>query len=103
MEENRELYNFETERSFSINQCFVCGAILTDENRTEEHIYPKWLQRKFNLYNQTISLLNSTLIQYRNLKVPSYKKCNAKMREKIEKPMERAVAGGYESFKQLVR
>jgi len=103
LEENRELYNFETERSFSMDRCFVCDEVLTDENRTEEHIYPKWLQRKFNLYNQKISLLNGTFIQYRNLKVPCCKKCNETMSERIEKPMERAVDGGYESFKILDR
>lgn len=97
------MYNFETERSFSVDRCFVCDEVLTDENRTEEHIYPKWLQRKFNLYNQKIRLLNDTFIQYRNLKVPCCKDCNAKMSEKIEKPMERAVEGGYESFRLLDR
>lgn len=42
----------EKKRSFSIDRCFVCDELLTVENATEEHIYPKWLQRKFNLFNQ---------------------------------------------------
>ena len=94
---------FEKERSFSPDRCFVCDKLLNDENRTEEHIYPKWLQRKFNLYNQKISLLNGTYIHYRNLKVPCCKSCNTKMSTKIEKPMEQAVESGYDSFIHLDR
>ena len=91
----------EKRRSFSTDRCFVCDELLTNENATEEQVYPKWLQRKFNLYNQKISLLNGTFINYRNLKVPCCKKCNEIMSAKIEKPMRQAVEGGYECFKNL--
>lgn len=93
----------ERKRDFSIDRCFVCDELLVEQNRTEEHVYPKWLQRKFDLYNQKISLINGTLINYRNLKVPCCKRCNEKMSRKIEKPMERAVEGGYEEFLKLDR
>lgn len=95
--------SFLNKRSFMPNHCFVCDELLTKENSTEEHIYPKWLQRKFNLYNQKISLLNETFINYRNLKVPCCKCCNQKMSKAIEKPMERAVNGGYEEIINLNR
>lgn len=93
-----EDYVFNKERSFSMDRCFVCDTLLNDDNRTEEHIYPKWLQRKFNLYNQKISLLNGTFIDYRNLKVPCCKACNEKMSARIERPMEQAVESDYENF-----
>ena len=102
MGENKK-YIFEEKRSFSIDRCFVCDELLTEENVTEEHIYPKWLQRKFNLYNQKISLLNGTFIPYRNLKVPCCKECNEKMSARIEKPMEQAVERGYDGFISLDR
>ena len=95
--------SFMNKRSFLPDHCFVCDEILTQKNSTEEHIYPKWLQRKFNLYNQEINLLNGTFINYRNLKVPCCKHCNQTMSEAIEKPMERAVNGGYEEFVNLNR
>lgn len=94
---------FEKERSFSVDRCFVCDELLTEVNATEEHIYPKWLQRKFNLYNQKISLLNGTFISYRNLKVPCCKECNEKMSARIEKPMKQAVESGYDGFIKLDR
>ena len=101
--DNEEKFLFNKERSFSMDRCFVCDTVLNDENRTEEHIYPKWLQRKFNLYNQKISLLNGTFINYRNLKVPCCKECNVKMSARIEKLMEQAVESGYENFAGINR
>lgn len=29
--------------------CFLCGA--SDQSMTEEHVFPKWLQKKYNLWN----------------------------------------------------
>lgn len=101
--ERREKIDFGKGRTFSLDRCFVCDDLLTDENSTEEHIYPKWLQKKFNLYNQKIRLLNGTFIHYRNLKVPCCKDCNCIMSQKIENPMRQAVEGGYDSFINLDR
>jgi hypothetical protein len=37
---------------------------------SEEHVIPKWLQRRFNLWNQTLALPNGTTSPYRQVKVP---------------------------------
>jgi hypothetical protein len=54
------------------SDCFVCGRLAT----TEEHIFPKWLQRKYDLWNQTIRLPNDTEIKYRQLTIPCCLECN---------------------------
>jgi hypothetical protein len=51
------------------NRCFLCGSHL-GEARTQEHIFPKWLQRRYDLLDQRIDLLNGTGIPYRQMKVP---------------------------------
>lgn len=33
-------------------RCFMCREILTNENKTVEHIYPKWLQKHCGLWDQ---------------------------------------------------
>lgn len=38
-------------------RCFMCREILTNENKTVEHIYPKWLQKHCGLWDQKITLL----------------------------------------------
>ena len=89
--------------TFTYDKCFLCGETLTDENSTEEHIYPKWLQNKFALWDKQLILLNGTGINYRNLKIPCCKRCNNKMSEAIEKPIQIAVTGGYAHLKILIK
>lgn len=89
--------------NFSKDCCFLCGTKLNEENRTEEHVYPKWLQRRFNLFDKTLVLLNETSIQYKDLKIQCCKRCNNILGERIEKPIERAVNGGYDDFKDIDR
>ena len=84
--------------TFGNDRCFLCGKLLTIENRTKEHVYPRWLQKKFGLWNDSLTLLNGTNIQYRKLTVPCCKKCNQVMSQKIEKPIQQLVDEGYYSF-----
>ena len=60
--------------------CFTCGSVST----TKEHIVPKWLQRKFNLWNQQLVLPNGTSIQYRQLTIPVCSRCNNEILAPIE-------------------
>lgn len=87
---------------FTYDRCFLCGDILTRENRTDEHVYPRWLQREFNLWDKKLVLINGTAIPYRNLKVPCCNNCNNNYLNKlVEKPIEEAVKGGYKDFIKL--
>ena len=52
--------------------CFICGR----PAESVEHIIPKWLQHKFDLWNKQLTLPNDTKITYRQLTVPACKKCN---------------------------
>jgi len=36
-----------------------------------EHVFAKWLQQDFNLWNQRMFLRNGTSIRYRQLTIPS--------------------------------
>lgn len=97
-------YNPFESMAFTYDRCFLCGDILTADSRSEEHVYPRWLQRKFDLWDQEIYLLNGTTIPYRQLKIPCCKKCNNEYLNKlVEKPIEEAFRGGYEEFKKLDR
>lgn len=63
-----QLENFELNRE----TCFVCGK----PANSREHIFPKWLQHKFNLWDQYIIMANETQISYKQLVVPCCKICN---------------------------
>ena len=60
--------------------CFICQH---RHEITEEHVFPKWLQRKFNLWNESIVLKNKSRIRYKDLKIPCCAECN-KYLSKIE-------------------
>jgi hypothetical protein len=62
-------------RIYTSNRCFYCGKRLRSE-RSREHVFPEWLQTKFGLAYQSLTLLNGTTIPYRSLKVPCCKTCN---------------------------
>jgi len=40
------------EQSTSDDVCFLCGA--SGQDVTLEHVFPKWLQRRFDLWTQRI-------------------------------------------------
>jgi hypothetical protein len=75
-------------RIYSRNRCFYCGNLLRTKN-SKEHVFPKWLQEKFNLWDQTIHLLNGTTIQYSKLTVPCCQTCNTTHLSKLENRVKR--------------
>lgn len=76
-----------TERALEPNniiagQCFLCGAQPTSGKG--EHVIPKWLQKRFNLWDSKLGLLNGSLLPYRNLRVPACATCNGEVLGKTE-------------------
>ena len=61
-------------RAFTGGQCFACGGEPTAGDG--EHIIPRWAQRRFDLFNQTLTLLNGSRIPYRQLTIPCCESCN---------------------------
>lgn len=79
----------------------MCGAALATAKETEEHVVPKWLQRKFGLWNKKLLLPNGTPIPYRQLKVPCCEFCNGGGLSTLENAVKGAVEGGYPSLSRL--
>lgn len=78
--------------------CFLCG---THSGITQEHVFAKWMQHGYNLWDKRLTLLNGTLLQYRNLKIPCCWHCNGVELGRLENLVSNAVGQGYESVKQL--
>jgi hypothetical protein len=73
-----------SERIYSGKRCFYCGKLLRG-SRTREHVFPLWLQKRFALADQHLTLLNGTQIPYRHLTVPCCPTCNNVHLSKLEK------------------
>ena len=83
------------------SRCVMCRDILDRETSTVEHIYPKWLQNEFNLWDKRLTLPNGSSIPYRQLTVPCCKECNGGIMADWEKRVQNAVEQGYDAFVQL--
>ena len=80
--------------------CFLCGVEL-GEGATQEDIFPRWLQRKHNLWNKHITLINGTLIRYAQLKIPCCFPCNNEYLSQLEKEISTAINKGYRACLEL--
>lgn len=68
--------------AFTGGQCFACGGEPTTGQG--EHIIPRWMQRRYDLFNQTLRLINGTRIPYRQLTIPCCENCNNGFLREIE-------------------
>ncbi len=81
------------------DMCFLCGT--KSNSITEEHVFPKWLQSRYDLWNSKIDLLNKTSITYKHLKIPCCAACNNGALSKLETAISQAVTDGYHTSEAL--
>jgi len=93
--------SFEPFDDFSENKCFLCGKLLQESNNSKEHVFPKWLLHRYNLWDKTITLLNGTSIPYRYLTIPCCSTCNNEHLSRLESKIELAVNQGVAHFAQV--
>ena len=96
-----QLYDPIKNKSLDKNHCFLCGRKLDKNNCTREHVFPRWLLNRFNLWNKKLILLNRTPIQYKDINIPCCIKCNNEYLGNIESLIEKASEEGYEKFSKL--
>lgn len=96
----KNLYNPFEDMKFSYDYCFLCGEELKD-SKSNEDIFPKWLLKRYNLWNEKLTLLNQTKIPYNKLKIPCCLECNNEYLSQMEQKVSKAVISGYESFQKL--
>lgn len=95
-----EFYNPFDAMSFTYDRCFLCGHELENE-KTNEHVFPKWIQQKYHLQNQKLFLLNRTEIPYRKLTIPCCPSCNTQYLSRVENVFKRYFEKGFSEFKEL--
>ncbi|MCO6499314.1 MAG: hypothetical protein J5I47_02935 [Vicingus serpentipes] len=91
------MHNITGIKNFEFNKetCFICGRYA----ESREHLFPKWLQHRFNLWDEKLIIPNKTAISYRQLIVPCCKKCNGEVFGQLEK----VIASGTESESDIWR
>jgi hypothetical protein len=81
--------------------CFLCGRALTAANRTDEHVFAKWMQNDFKLWDQQLFLPNQTGITYKQLTIPCCKECNGDWLARIEAQVSEAFRAGPDAVRDV--
>ncbi|WP_146241863.1 HNH endonuclease [Pseudomonas jessenii] len=91
------LYSAIRDHDFSETTCFLCGNDVENNQRSREHVFPKWLLHHFGLLDHPLTLLNGTRLAYRNLVIPCCQTCNNECLSSIEREVqERFMMGAAE-------
>ena len=78
--------------------CFICGISPSETEFNDEHVLPKWLLRRFDLYSSEVKLPNKFGFRYDRFKVKCCRDCNSMMGDLIEKPVSEVVSGGQKAI-----
>jgi len=96
-----EIFKKINSRNYDSSCCFLCGEDINENSLTSEHVIPRWLQKRFNLWDQRIILLNQTSCPYRYLKIPCCKRCNNVYLKPIEDELKLRFESGFKEFKKI--
>ncbi len=91
----------DRDQALDHNRCFLCGTELSEENRTDEHVFPRWVQREFDLYDLRMGLPNDSEIKYRQLTIPCCGQCNGRWLSQLEDEVATAFREGPDAFEAL--
>ncbi|MBI5385670.1 MAG: hypothetical protein HZA90_13410 [Verrucomicrobia bacterium] len=83
--------------------CFFCAQPIHAKTSTEEHVIPRWVQQRFNLWNKRLTLLNGTTINYKHLTVPCCIDCNTQRLQPIESKLSAATLVGSAAVRDIGR
>ncbi|WP_054456148.1 hypothetical protein [Pseudoalteromonas porphyrae] len=75
--------------------CFVCGIERSEASFNDEHIIPRWVLKRYELFGKVITLPNDKKFKYGKYKIPCCQSCNSLLGENIEKRVAEGFDGGF--------
>lgn len=96
----KQVYRPFDSMTFTNEHCFLCGVSLADQ-ASAEHVFPKWLLNRYNLWNERIALLNGTDLPYRQMTIPCCVPCNNNYLSSLERAIENAISEDYNGVAKL--
>jgi hypothetical protein len=77
------------------DDCFICGADPKIKDFNDEHIIPKWILKRFGLFDKEIILPNGDKKKYTNYRVPCCVECNSLLGRNVETPISKLLDGDF--------
>lgn len=79
------------------DNCFVCGACESEKAFNDEHIIPRWVLKRFDLFGKQINLPNKVPFRYGKYVIRCCSDCNTFLGERIENVISLGLNGDYKS------
>lgn len=83
--------------------CFVCGASPETSPFNDEHIVPKWVLRRYGLFEKEITLPTGKRRRYGRYKVPCCVSCNSLLGTSVETPVSRLLDGDFATVSERLK
>ena len=85
------------------SHCALCGRKFGEIAKTQEHIFPRWLQKHHSLEDERLSLPNFTGKSYKSVRIEICEKCNNHRFGQLESQVGRHVRSGdaYSAVREL--
>ena len=84
------------------NFWFICGASPDEKPFNDEHVFPEWVLRRFDLFSGKVALPNEVAFRYDRYKVQCCVECNTMMGDLVENPVAEVVSGGATAINKFV-
>ena len=101
IDENGKVIFFSKENFSSYickgNSCFICGDERETKAFNDEHVIPRWLLKKFKLFESSITLPNGRTFKYGKYKISCCKDCNSLLGTSLEKIVSEGFDGDVKS------
>ena len=104
--ENGQIEFFSNEKFKELicekNNCFLCGRHYSKEEFNNEHIIPRWVLRKANLFKEFITLPNNEKVRYDTYTIPCCIECNTFLGKNLEEKIQKITSGGIDSLHDYI-
>lgn len=77
------------------HNCFICGADPAEVPFNDEHIVPRWVLRRFDLFEKEITLPTGERRKYGGYRIPCCEACNKLLGEQVETPVSLLLKGTF--------
>jgi hypothetical protein len=94
------LFNPYDEASFDGSRCFLTGEATNPETDMLP-VFPEWLQTRFGLHNQSITLLSGRKLPYAELLLPVGQQARKAGIDYLQRAVGDLLGAGFEAFKWL--
>jgi hypothetical protein len=85
------------------DNCFICGKNKSEKEFNDEHVIPKWILKKYDLFKKTITLPNNESLRYDKYTVPCCCECNEYLGRMFESDISELVSVGYDKALKIVQ